>query len=129
MRVLLCLCLCLVGCGWTRSEVAAETVALAATAADWYQTRVIVAGCDEVNPIIGPCGERLTPDAYFPLALVAQLAVAAVLPHPWRLAWAGATAGAEVNQVYLNTLSPDPALAESSMSQVLYTRPSVWRLP
>lgn len=71
-------------------QVGLAAVSTALLAADWHQTRSdIVPACAELNPVIGPCGERFHPDAYFPLVMATNLALGLLLPRPWgELTWA-----------------------------------------
>lgn len=70
--------------------------------ADWMQTRVFVRECAELNPIIGECGEHISPDIYFPAALALHVAVGLLLPIQWRDVWFGAVAGAQASTVWAN---------------------------
>lgn len=70
--------------------------------ADWMQTRVFVRECQELNPIIGQCGQHITPDVYFPISVVLNLAAGYALPSGWREAWFGAVAGAQASTVWAN---------------------------
>lgn len=70
--------------------------------ADWMQTRAFVRTCDELNPIIGDCGQHISPDIYFPTALALHLAVGLILPVQWRDVWFGAVAGAQASTVWAN---------------------------
>lgn len=72
--------------------------------ADWYQTQGITAACQELNPIIGACGERVSVNTYFPVAIAAHLTVGLLLPAHWRDVWFGAVAGAQVSTVWSNWL-------------------------
>lgn len=116
MKVL-ALCL-LFACSWTKSEVAAETAALAATVGDWHQTQDITGACTEGNALIGACGQNVPPNYYFPVVMAAHAAVAALLPHRWRLAWSALTLGAEVNQVWMN-YEAEQWLSYTQSTQVL----------
>jgi len=119
----------LVGCAhWTKPEVAAEALALAATATDWMQTEGITAACQEGNFVIGECGQNIAPRYYFPLAMVGHLAIAAVLPHRYRLAWSTVLLGSEANQVWMNQFV---ATHEDlmSVSRSVLTVPPPRRLP
>ena len=93
----------LVGCGWTPRQHALATAAVGGLAADWAQTRDIVRTCQEHNPLIGPCGEGIPVDAYFPLTIVATLAVGAAMGE-WRDVLFAGVAGVQWSTVYANTL-------------------------
>lgn len=93
----------LAGCGgWTKKDTLAELGFATMTSVDWVQTNTIVMVCDEENSIIGACGEKMSPDVYFPTAIVLHAAIAAALPPRWRLAWQAIATGAELNQVWNN---------------------------
>ena len=82
------------------------TLALASSSLiliDWHQTRSeIVPSCNELNPVIGPCGERMHPDTYFPIVALAHIAIGAALPQAWRDVWFGAITGAQLATVWSN---------------------------
>lgn len=100
---ILALATALAGCGgWTLRDSVLEASFAGATAADWHQTRGIVTTCSEQNPIIGACGERVPVDAYFPIALLIHVGIAALLPPGYRTAWQTLYIGAEINQVWSN---------------------------
>lgn len=98
---------------WSRRDTIAELGFASATTLDWAQTRGITQQCLEENPLLGACGENLAVGVYFPSMMLVHLAVAAVLPPRWRLAWQALAIGAEVNQVWRNQangygLTPPP---------------------
>ncbi len=84
-----------------------DTLAVSSTAllaVDWHQTRTnIVPECREQNPIIGPCGENVSPDLYFPISIVANLALGYALGD-WGDVWFGAITGAQGATVWSNAL-------------------------
>lgn len=91
------------GCGgWSKRDTIAELGFAAVTAEDWRETRTITSFCNETNPVLGPCGENMPVDLYFPVAIALHAAVAAMLPPKWRLLWQGVAIGAELNQVWSN---------------------------
>jgi hypothetical protein len=95
MRSLL-FCAALSGC--------APTLAVSSTAllvADWHQTQDIVANCQELNPVIGQCGERVPVNVYFPVVILGNLALGAILGKWW---WA-TIMGAEAATVWSNWAS------------------------
>jgi hypothetical protein len=92
------------GCGWTPRQHALATAAVGGLAADWAQTRDIVRACRELNPIIGQCGAGFPVDAYFPLTMVATLAVGAAIGG-WRDVLFAGVAGVQWSTVYSNTLT------------------------
>lgn len=94
----------LVGCGgWRARDTAAETLVLASFAVDHRQTIAITGDCLEANPVIGPCGERVGPTAYFWTAGLIHVGIAAALPPRWRTAFQAVTAGRQVYGIRLNT--------------------------
>ena len=87
---------------WTKQDTALELAFVGATAADWRQTIDITQQCDETNPMIGPCGETVPPDLYFPVAIVVHAAIAACLPPTWRTVFQAFSTGLEVSTVVAN---------------------------
>ena len=51
--------------GWSKRDVALGATYLAASTLDMLQTEKIAARCGEMNPIIGDCGQRVSPQAWF----------------------------------------------------------------
>lgn len=115
-RVALVALVALSACGgWRARDTIAEATFAAVTAQDWRETDSIVQGCREQNPIMGPCGDRLSPNLYMPAAIVVHAVVSALLPPRLRLAWDAVTVGAEVRTLYGNReikwwLTHDPTL-------------------
>lgn len=114
MRVLLVLIAVLAsGClhnrHWDTTNTALEATFAAEITVDGLQTRKIVADCQEYNPVIGPCGDRVPLGVYIPLTGILHAAISYVLPPKARLIWQSATSGAEANVIYYNTLVPDQA--------------------
>lgn len=99
---------CLVGCAgraWSRTDWTIGATVVVASAADWRQTRDITRHCDEINPIMGTCGQRVPVDLYFPAFAAAMLVAAHVVPSgPWRTAVLAAFAGSELTYVYSNMM-------------------------
>ena len=87
---------------WTKQDTLLEVGFAVATMADWAQTKGIVSICHEKNPLIGECGEGMSPDLYFPLSLIAHAAISAALPPRMRMAWQAVGIGAQLNQVWHN---------------------------
>jgi hypothetical protein len=52
--------------------------------------------------MIGPCGNVVAPNIYFPIAILVHAAVAACLPHTWRTAFQAFTVGLESATVFSN---------------------------
>lgn len=102
MRVLV-LWLALTSCTpWQKRDTALEVAFVAVAAIDWKQTIWITEHCYETNPMIGRCGELISPSIYFPIAIVLHAAVAALLPRPWREVFQAFTIGMEASTVYMN---------------------------
>jgi hypothetical protein len=97
------------GCGWTRTQVALGATSTALLSVDWWQTKSIVNRCLELNPVIGPCGERVHEDVYMMTVIAGNLVVAHLLGRDWREVWLGAMTGAEAATVWSNA-SIDPTL-------------------
>jgi hypothetical protein len=99
----LVLCLMLASCArWTKTDTVLEAAFIATTAIDWHQTMSITHDCQEINPVIGRCGDGAPPNLYFPVVFVLHAAVAALLPHPWREIFQGFTIGLEASTIYSN---------------------------
>lgn len=75
------------------------------TIVDWHQTRDITRNCTELNPVIGPCGERVPVDVYFPVVLSGALMLAAALGGTWGDAVLAGLAGAELSTIWSNALN------------------------
>lgn len=90
---------------WTRSDTYRETAYLALHVTDWLQTRTIAKNPDvwyEKNIILGshPHVDRV--DAYFILAGLAHVGIAAILPNEWRAPFQYFTIGFESGVVAHN---------------------------
>lgn len=85
------------------------TLGIASTAllvADWQQTNVLVAHCNEQNPIIGTCGDTVRPGVYFPIVIVANLAAGYYLHESYLAGITGAQlVTVSQNYVYLTELA------------------------
>ncbi len=92
----------LIACTPVQRRVTLGVASTALIAADWYQTRDIVARCREQNFLLGECGERISPNVYFPLALALNAAIALMLPPGWDEVWLGAVTGAQAATVWSN---------------------------
>lgn len=109
MRWMLILCL-VAACGprgWDRTNTAMEATMFAELAVDGYQTRTIVSNCQEYNPVIGPCGDRVPLGVYIPVTAVLHAVIAYALPPRARNIFQAATAGAEAHVIYFNSIVPD----------------------
>lgn len=104
MRALLLLAsgCCSLGSHWSTANTAAELGFAALATVDALQSRNAVEMCSESNPVIGPCGDRVPPVAYYPLSVVVHVAVALTLPARYRTWFQAATVGVEADQVYEN---------------------------
>jgi hypothetical protein len=87
---------------WTKRDTALEVAFVAATAIDWHQTMSITAGCRELNPMIGRCGDVVPPNIYFPIGIVVHAALAVALPRPWREVFQSFTTGLEASTIFSN---------------------------
>ncbi len=83
-------------------DIALQLGVTATLLADWHQTRRITANCLEANPIMGRCGEKLSPDIYFPVAIVAHATLARLLPRPYGRILQGLTIGKQLHTVGRN---------------------------
>ena len=92
---------------WDGTNTVLEVTFAAELAVDGMQTRQIVADCQEYNPVIGPCGDRVPLGAYIPLTGLLHLAVSYFLPPKARLVWQSVTVGAEGHVIYFNSIVPD----------------------
>jgi hypothetical protein len=101
---LLVIIIAVVGCeGWRKQDTALEVAFVSTAAIDWKQTIEITGDCAEENPMIGTCGHRVPVNIYFPIAILAHAAVAAVLPHTWRTLFQAFTTGVEASTIYSNS--------------------------
>lgn len=85
MKLILALVL-MVGCGkpWTTTNKVLMTSTFTMIMTDFAQTTEIVNDCAEMNPIIGPCGERVHIMIYFPVVITAIAVMTDTLPPRWR---------------------------------------------
>lgn len=79
--------------------------AVTTLAIDWHQTHDITRRCNELNPVLGPCGERFPVDVYFPLVIAGTLVLAAVLDRTWGDMVLAGVAGAEGATIWSNWAS------------------------
>ena len=88
---------------WTKKDQGLEGVELVLLATDWGQTvQDVVPNCNEANPIIGECGERLRPGVYFPVIIATTMVVTRLPPENLRSVFQGAMIGAETATVWDN---------------------------
>jgi hypothetical protein len=96
----------LTGCGWSHLDRALAVTSTATLMADWHQTRsTIVPACREWNPVIGECGQRVHPDLYFGVVVVANLALAHVLGSTLRGTWLAGLTGVQGHTVFSNHIA------------------------
>ena len=96
--------LALAGCAhWSRKDTALEASFAMVTTFDWAQSAEVTARCDETNPVVGWCGQRVPIGVYFPIALAAHAAISALLPPSARTIFQAATTGMETTTVYWNS--------------------------
>jgi hypothetical protein len=62
----------------------------------------ITENCSEINPVIGECGERVSPHLYFPVVMVGFMVVSRLLPESYRTAFQGALFGGELATTWDN---------------------------
>lgn len=88
---------------WTKKDQGMEGASLIILATDWGQTiQDVTPSCNEGNPVIGECGQRLSPNVYFPVVMVTSMVVARLLPPYYRDFVQGALIGAETATVWDN---------------------------
>lgn len=87
---------------WSPMNTVAESAFAVEIAIDASQTRFITKDCNEINPIVGKCGQRVPFYVYLPLAFLTHWAIAAALPPSWRPWFQAVTAGVEGTVVYDN---------------------------
>ena len=110
MRLLAIAVLVIGGCcpaRYSKTDLALEGTFAAELAVDAAQTGAIVGECQEYNPVIGRCGQRMPYPLYTLSALVLHLAISAILPPRARTIWQGVTVGVEAHTLYYNALVPD----------------------
>jgi hypothetical protein len=97
-----------VGCGsWTRADVARQVTFGVTMAADAVQTIEITADCDEINPVIGQCGENVPVIPYFIGTMMIHTMLAHLLRGSKRSAFQWVSIGVEAGTVVNNTLQGD----------------------
>lgn len=93
---------CLSSRPWSVRDVALESAFVATEIVDYQQTRVITGQCREANPVIGACGQNAPINLFFPLMVLANVAVADLLPGWWRTSFQVATTAVEARVVEYN---------------------------
>lgn len=92
----------LVACTPVQRRVALTVSSTALLVADYEQTKSIVQRCGETNPVIGQCGERVSPGPYFATAIIINLALAGTLPGALGDVWLAGLTGAQASTVWGN---------------------------
>jgi hypothetical protein len=92
---------------WSKLDITLEGTFTTLMIVDYMQTvEIIRAPIDEnrreSNPIMGRHGERVPPEAYFPVMLLGHMAIAHVLPSPYRKIWQGVGIAVQVDAVKAN---------------------------
>lgn len=96
---------------WTDGDTWVQAGVSLTLVADWATTRSFCrdaldadgARFSESNPMIGAKCGGLSPDVYFPAALVLHAAVTRALPKTWmRRAWQGVTVGFQLRAIDRN---------------------------
>ena len=88
-------------CACSRTTVLA-TSSTALLIVDWRQSQGIVEAGTEINPFIGPRGERVPVNVYFPTVIALHLAVGLALPGDARTAWFAGILGAQASTTWGN---------------------------
>ena len=109
MKIMLA-ALLLSACGprqWTRADTAWQVAVTASLAADYSQTRqALDAGGMELNPIMGPSGNRVSPEIYFPVVGSALAGAAVALPPGrWRRALQVAVVALQAKSITKNWMA------------------------
>ena len=94
-----------VGCGarqWTTRDTIAQTAVGISLAIDYGQTGGIVGDCVEANPIMGKCGENVSPGLYFLTAGIVHAAISYALPNKVRAVFQWSTTGVQTYNAYRN---------------------------
>ncbi len=80
---------------WNREDTAMEGLFGLSMLGDYLQTRDITKAGREMNPIMGPRGNRVSPNLYFPATMALHALAMRALPRPWRHAAQGLSLGFE----------------------------------
>lgn len=103
------LAIALAGCaGWSKRDAALGATYLAVTTLDLMQTTKITAICNEENPIIGECGQRVSPQVWFFVTDFLGYIVMNELPSRERGWILGLADGIEMKTVYRNWTGYQP---------------------
>ena len=93
------------GCGpraWSPTDTAAQAAVTASLGVDYLQTRGALDSdplAVEQSPVMGPRGDRVPPEVYFPACAVASAALAWSLPRPWRSVLQGAVLAVQADAI------------------------------
>lgn len=92
---------------WSKLDITLETTFTTLIIVDYMQTVQItrspaIPSQGESNPIMGRYGERVPPEAYFPIVLLGHMAIAHILPSPYRKIWQGFGIAVQVDAVKTN---------------------------
>lgn len=105
MRLALLACLVLAGCyDWHQADTIRELGYAAESGADMLESVSITRGCHEENPVLGRCGESMSPYVYLPVTAALHAFISSVLPADYRRAWQDVTLGIEGGVVVGNAL-------------------------
>ena len=85
---------------WTKTDTAVEAACAGLLIADWGQT--LDRRYEESNPILGKRPTEAAVTGYFLGVITLHLAIARVLPRPWRTLFQGTTIGVEGHSIYAN---------------------------
>lgn len=101
------LTLALTACTPAQRSVGLAAAGTALLAYDWHATAGLTLRCLEANPIIGECGDGLSPHFYFPTVMIANVLVGVAVGKSWRESWFAAVTGAEAAVAWTNS-AQDP---------------------
>ena len=85
---------------WSALDLTLESACVVTLAIDWLQTRPM--NDEELNPLLGRHPSRTAVDVYFAGSALGHLAIAALLPRPWRTIWQATVVGMEIGVVSRN---------------------------
>jgi len=85
---------------WTVKDTVMQSAVTTTLVMDYAQTReALEHGARELNPIMGPHGNRLAPELYFPAVALLHAGVAYVLPARYRTVWQAVAIGVQINTI------------------------------
>lgn len=100
--IALALAITATSCSETGRYAVGEAAFLAPSTIDELQTLSITARCQEGNPIIGPCAERVGVGIYFFGMVAIHAAISWALPSSARVVWQSFTSGMETKTATRN---------------------------